>query len=105
MRYLLLTFVMMFVVGCDKVVSRDETVLSTERKEVDCTYTAPGICMDCGLSFDGSFSCAPKPKPFCEYSGHQDALVDTVEVKVVYESGKEVDSIIDRVKVTYEGCH
>lgn len=95
---------LLIAAGCDKEIGRTvgDSQISTE--EVTCQYTAPGYCMDCGISFDGKYDCSLRFKPYCSHSGRQMADVFRSPVVVKYQSGKERAFIEKRIIKTHSEC-
>lgn len=80
---------LVLLVACqrDIEVSREYGVARTEVRNVGCTYSAPGYCMDCGISYGGGFDCYMRFKPFCSHPGTKRIKAEIVPVTITYRSG------------------
>lgn len=71
------------IVTYDPEASRTYGTPYQEQRQVPCTYV--GVCLACGLGFDGKYNCHPGAKVSCP--GKRDAVVEVQPYEAVLESG------------------
>lgn len=104
MKYMVIIVTILFCCGCEKEVRREygESVISTVTRE--CTYYAPGYCMDCGLSIDGKYDCMSRFKLRCSQDGQETVKVKITPFVIFYESGNTRSGADEALLETIMSC-
>lgn len=79
--------VVMLSACSNEVVDTEVKPIGEMEAIVNCTYSKPGLCTDCGIGYDGKMSCMMKFKPFCRHYGTQRAIISKAKVIETYENG------------------
>lgn len=69
--------------ACDEETSREVYKSYTETRDISCTYS--GFCYDCGIDWDGDYSCGFR---YTSCDGHQSATVRVTPFETFHKSGK-----------------